>query len=237
MTVSGTITYEPSTTSFIEWGFNILGVVQEGEGLTARMYEDGLRALNGLLQTMSAFPHLWTATEGTQVLVADTPSYVVSPRALRILECRYRNTDSQIDVPMTMFSRQEYYDQPNKTTSPSIPVNFYFDPRVADGTLFLWPCPSATTAADYTVKYTYVRFLDIQTASNDTLDIPQQWAEAVAFNLARRLMTQYPVNDAGLANEVRAQAGEYWARLSMWDNEPASLFLQPDYLGTSYRGP
>lgn len=226
MTSSGTITFEPTTSEFVTWAYNILGVAQEGEALDATMYQNGLRALNGLIQTLSAFPHLWTATEGSVALAADTPSYVVSPRALRILECRYRLNG--IDVPMQMFSRQEYYDQPNKTISPSIPVNFYFDPQVATGTLYLWPCPSTQAAAQYTIHYTYQKFLEIQTATNQTLDFPQQWAEAIAFNLARRLMTQYPVNDPNLANEIRAQAGEYWARLTAWDNEPASLFMQPE---------
>lgn len=232
MTTSGVIQYEPSTNSFIEWAFNILGVAQEGEALSARMYQDGLRALNGLIQTMSAFPHLWTYEEGSLALVADDPSYVITPRALRITDCRYRLNG--IDVPMTMFSRQEYFDQPNKTTSPSIPVNFYFDPKVANGTLYLWPCPSAAAAASYTIHYTYVKFIEIQTATNQTLDIPQQWAEAVAFNLAKRLMTQYPVNDPNLAMNILAQAKEYWDALSAWDNEPASIHLMPDYLGQNY---
>lgn len=226
MSTSGTISYEPTTSQFIEWGYNLLGVAQEGEALTPTMYQNGLRALNGLIQTLSAFPHLWTATEGSVTLIADTRSYIVSPRALRILECRYRLNG--IDVPMTMFSRQEYYDQPNKTTSPSIPVNFYFDPKVETGTLYLWPCPSAQAAAQYEIHFTYLKFLEIQIASNQTLDIPQQWAEAIAFNVARRLMTQYPVNDPNLANEVRSQALEYWLRLTAWDNEPASLFMQPE---------
>ncbi len=227
MTSSGITTFEPTTSEFVEWGFNILGVAQEGEALTPMMYQNGLRALNGLIQTLSAFPHLFTATEGSLALVGDQPSYVVSPRALRILECRYRFINSGIDVPMTMFSRQEYYDQPNKTTSPSIPVNFYFDPQVETGTLYLWPCPSATAATQYTIHYTYLKFIEVQTGTNQTLDFPQQWAEAIAFNLARRLMTQYPVNDPNLANEVRAQAAEYWARLTAFDNEIASLYMQP----------
>ncbi len=226
MSTSGVTTFEPTTSQFIEWAYNLLGIAQEGEALTPTMYQNGLRALNGCIQTLSAFPHLWTATDGSVTLIADTPSYIVSPRALRVLECRYRLNG--IDVPMTMFSRQEYYDQPNKTTSPSIPVNFYFDPKVATGTLYLWPCPSAQAAAQYEIHFTYLKFLEIQDATNQTLDIPQQWAEAIAFNLARRLMTQYPINDPNLSANLLAQAGEYWTRMTAWDNEPASLFMQPE---------
>lgn len=227
MTTSGTITYEPSTLQVIEAGFNILGVGQEGEALTPRMYQDGLRALNQLIQSMSAEPHLWTYEEGSVTLVANQPSYTVSPRALRITDCRYRLNG--IDVPMQMMSRQEYFDQPNKTVAPSIPVSFYFDPKVADGTLYLWPCPSTTAAAQYTIHYTYVRFLQIQSASSDTLDFPQQWIEAVSWNLARKLMTQYPVNDPNLAQIIVGTAKETMDALKAWDNEPASLFMQPDY--------
>lgn len=225
MTTSGTILYEPTTTSIITAAFNCLGVAQEGEALTPLMYQNGLAALNGLIQTWSAEPHLWTATEGSLTLVADQAAYTVSPRALRVLECRYRLDG--IDVPMGMFSRQEYYDQPNKTVSPSIPVNFYFDPKVETGTLYLWPAPSSQTVSlGYTIHYTYVAFIDIMTATNQTLDFPQQWIEAITWNLAKRLSTQYPVNDPNLMKAVWAMAAETYGSLRMWDNEPASLFMQ-----------
>lgn len=224
MSTSDVILWEPTTTQFVEWGFSILGVAQEGEALTPRMYQDGLRSLNGLIQSLSAYPHLFTATEGTVTPVASQAAYVVSPRALRVLECRYRL--SGIDTPMTMFSRQEYFDQPNKTVSPSIPVNFYFDPQVSNGTLYLWPAPSAAFVASYSIHFTYLRFIDIQTASNQSLDIPQQWAEVIAYNLAKRLASQYPVNDPNLLRLILSQADETLARLAAWDNEPASLFMQ-----------
>lgn len=224
MTTSGQITYEPSALEIIEAMFSTLGIAQEGEALSPRMYQDGLRALNGMIQTYSAHPHLWTYTQGSVTLVASQAAYVVSPRALRIVEVRYRRNG--IDVPMTMFSRQEYYDQPNKTVSPSIPVNFYFDPKVSNGTLYLWPAPSVTAAAQYTIHYTYIRFMDIITETNQTLDLPQQWIEPIIWNGAKRLMSQYPVNDTSLMQLILSQASEYEARLMSWDNEPASMFMQ-----------
>lgn len=227
MTVSGAITYEPTVLEVITGMFNVLGIAQEGEALTPQMYTDGLRAYNGVIQTWSASPHLWTLEEGSLTLVSGQAAYTVSPRALRITSCRYNLNG--IDTPMRMFSRQEYFDQPNKTVSPSIPVNFYFDPKVENGTVYLWPAPSATAAADYTINYTYVRFIDIVNDTAQTADFPQQWFEALTWNGAKRLMTQYPVNDPGLAQIVLAQAGDYEARLRQWDNEPASVYFQVDY--------
>jgi len=228
MTTSGTITYEPTVLEIVNGAFSILGIAQDGEALTPRMYADGLRALNGLIQTWSAKKHLWTEVEGSLTLVASQAAYVVSPRALRVLSCRYRLNG--IDTPMTMFSRQEYFDQPNKTSSPSIPVNFYFDPKVDDGTIYLWPAPSATAVANYTIHYTYVKFMDIATDTGETIALPQQWIEPVMWGTAKRLLTQYPVNDPNLMQLVLSQAAEYEASLSQWDNEPASLFMQVDYI-------
>lgn len=228
MTTSGTVAYSLTASELIEAAFNNLGIAQEGEALTPRMYQDGLRGLNLLIKTWGAHYRLWIMEEGSLTMTADTPSYVITPKPLRIVEARYRQTTSQIDVPMTEFSRQEYFDQPNKTTSPSIPVNFYFDPQTTTGTLYLWPCPSATVAADYSIKYTYVRRMESMVSTNDELDMPQEWQEAVTWNLSKRLAAQYPVNDATLLNLIIGMATETYQALMGWDNEPASLFMQPE---------
>lgn len=227
MTTSGVTTFSLTTTQIIERAFNRLGVAQEGEALTPKMYQDGLAELNLLINEWNANEHLWIQEEGTVALVADDPSYVVSPRALRVWNCRYRLNG--IDVPMTKFSRQEYLDQPNKAVSPSIPVNFYFDPKVDEGTLYLWPAPSAqTVAAGYTVHYDYFRFMAIHVNTNDTVDMPQQWQQALIWNLANNLETQYPVNDPRLADKVERRATQTYAAIEGWDNEDASLFMQVD---------
>lgn len=229
MSTSGITTLSLTTTQIISRAFRRLGIAQEGEALTPNMYEDGREELNLLINEWNAKPHLWINEEGSPTLIADQPSYVVSPRALRITDCRYRLNG--IDTPMRMLSRQEYYDQPNKTVSPSIPVNFYFDPKVDAGTLYLWPAPSSTSVTNYTVHYSYVRLMAIMVDSDDTVDFPQQWLQPIIWNLADNLQTQYPVNDPNLANKISNRAISSFASLSQWDNEPASLYMQPDYNG------
>lgn len=226
MTTSGTTLYSLSTLEIIEAAFANLGIAQEGEALTPRMYTDGLRGLNLLINTFNAHPRLWIYTEGALALVVGQAAYVVSPPALRVTDVRRRT--SGIETPMNMISRQEYYDQPNKTENPSTPVSFYFDPQVSQGTLYLWPSPDSQAVTQFTVTYTYIRRMDVMTSTNDTLDMPQEWLEPVIWNLAKRLLPQYPVNDGSLAQIILGQAGESYANLMAWDNEPASLFMQPD---------
>jgi len=64
--------------------------------------------------------------------------------------------------------------------------------------------------------------------SNDTVDMPEEWQETVVMNLAKRLRLKYPVNDASVSAEIDRAADELFAKMKAWDNEPTSIYLQPD---------
>jgi hypothetical protein len=228
MAVSGTTSYNLTEAEIVEAAFNVIGVGAEGEALTARMYSDGRRALNLMLKTWGANERLWLKAEGTVAMVADQAGYsLTAPRPMRILGVRRRL--SGIDTPINELSRQEYFDQPNKTTPSGIPVSWYFDPQQAAGVLYLWPAPSASCVAQQTIHMTYLRRIADMTASSNDLDMPQEWLEATVWNLAARLMTQYPVNDPNLGAMVISGAKGLYDDLAGWDNETASLYMQPDF--------
>lgn len=233
MAVSTDSDFNLTASQIVETAFNTLGIAQEGEAMTARMMQDGMRALNLLIKTWGAADHLWTETEGTVTMVADQAAYNISPKPMRVLSMRRRLNG--IDTPMTEMSRQEYFDQPNKTVSPSVPVSFYYDPQQATGTVYLWPAPSAATVAQYTINMTYLRRMANMDNNTNDLDMPQEWLEAVIWNLAVRLMAQYPANDPNQAGLIMAMAKELYDNLKGWDQEPASLFFQPDMQGRFQR--
>lgn len=228
MSTSGTQNFNLVANEVIRSAFEVLGIAAEGEAVSADMYRRGKTALNLMIKSWGAQEHLWLKTERSLMMVGAVPFYSLIPRAMRVISARRRNIQSQIDVPLIEMSRQEYFDMPNKTASPSIPTQFYYDPQTTAGTLYLWPCPSVDTAAQYEIELTYLRRMDDIDASNDDLDIPQEWLEAVVYNLAQRLMFQYPVNDQGMASRIDQQAAMLFSNLSGWDNEPASIFLQPE---------
>jgi hypothetical protein len=222
------VSYDLTLTAseIIDKAFHILGKASEGEALTARMYADGKSSLNLLLKTWEAQPHLWTLTEGTLALVASQAAYTLSPKPMRVISVR--RLQDGYETPLNEMARQEYFDQPNKTASPSTPVSFYYDPQLTTGALYLWPAPSADAVSNFTISYTYWRRLSDVVNSNDAPDTPQEWLEALAWNLASALETEYPVNDNRLANKIDARAAGLYATLKAFDNEPASLFMMPD---------
>jgi hypothetical protein len=119
------------------------------------MYEDGLSSLNLIIKSkLRTTDRLFLRTAGSVTLIADTEVYAQAS-ALRMLSVRRRDSNDD-DTPMQELSRQEYEDLPNKTSSSSIPVAWYFDPQQASGTLYVWPAPSSTAASDFTLATTYL---------------------------------------------------------------------------------
>lgn len=215
-----------TSAEIVNKAFHILGKASEGEALTPRMAADGQSSLNLLIKTLGAASHLWTTEEGELTMVAGTAAYVISPKPMRILSARRHQ--SGIDTPMNELARSTYFDQPNKTESPSTPVSFYYDPQRDTGTLYLWPAPASTIISTVTIRYTYLRRMDDMDASNNDLDMLQEWLQAICWALASDLETEYPVNDPRLANKIDAKAAQLVAGMKGWDLEPASLFFQPE---------
>ena len=75
---------------------------------------------------------------------------------------------------------------------------------------------------------TYLRRMADFLATTDNLDAPQEWLQTIIWNLANDLETQYPVNDARLAVKIERKAALLYQALTGFDNEPASLYMQPD---------
>lgn len=230
MAVSGSYDFTMTANEIIAAMFNKLGVGSEGEALTARHYEDGRRVLNLLVKRWEAAEHLWTESEGSITLIADQASYALatlfSVKPMRVLSVRRMATSSSTETPLTEMSRQEYFDMPNKAQS-STPNSFYYDPQRATGTLYLWPPANTAIAGAQTLNVTYLRRMADFDGASDEADMPQEWLDALIWNGADALEVEYPVNDQRLASKITAYAVDTFTALKGFDNEPASIFLQP----------
>ncbi len=228
MTTSGTTAYNLTALEIIEKAFHRLGKAAEGENLTDRMYTDGRSSLNLILKRMGTNEHLWLRTERSVTLIASTASYVLTPKPMRIISVRRRLTASLIDTPISQLSRQEYYDLPTKTAPATVPVSWYFDPQLSIGTLYVWPAPSAAVAAAQTLELTYLRKIEDMTNTNNDLDMPQEWLDAIVWLLADDLETEYPVNDTRIAQKIERRAAQSLLALEAFDTELANVYMEPE---------
>lgn len=229
MSTSGSTDFTETARGVVKDALVLVGVCQKDEDPDADDAALGLKHLNLMLKTWGADPEpkLWLVTEGTQALSDATASYTLTS-ARKVLSVRRRV--SGIDLPMHRWSRQEYFDQPNKSAT-GYPVNYYFDPQRASRSLYVWPVPDATIAAAATLYYTYLRVIeDADDLSND-LDVPQEWLEVIVYGLAARLSMPYKMHIADLngAKRLEERAASLYAQLSAYDDEDSSVYLQPNF--------
>lgn len=146
-------------------------------------------------------------------------------RAMRILQVWRRDT-SDIDTQLTAIGRQEYDNLTDKTNK-AVPVQYYYDPQLSAGYLYLWPTPD--DERDRFV-FKFQRTLEDFDASADNPDFPQEWYFALVYNLAAHLAIKYE-RDANKVSQLVALAGSSKSAAESFDVETTSLFIQPDLGG------
>lgn len=188
MATSGSTDYSLNARDVVTQALRLVRVVPVFGSVPAEHLEQAIATLNLMLKGFEANgPFIAHQTVGSVALVANDADYALSPRPYRIIEARYRDANGR-DLPMHELTRSEYYDLPIKTT-PGTPTQWYYDPQVSTGTLYVWPVMAAPTTE--TIQFTYQRvFEDIDNPAND-LDIPQEWTEMVVYNLADLLLDVY----------------------------------------------
>jgi hypothetical protein len=149
-------------------------------------------------------------------------------RPLKIVDARRYNIASATDTPISesqgsLMARLDYMALPNKAQTGTINRAFY-DAQRDTGYLHLWQPP--TTVTDL-VKFTWHRpIMDFDSAA-DNPDLPQEWFDALAFNLAVSLAPEFDVPTEKL-QQVAMMAASYLEDVQGDDREGESLFMQAD---------
>lgn len=243
MAVSGSTDFKSTAVTIIEDARRLLGVHAEEEPLQAHEQVTGLRWLTRMLKTWEADPDLgtWLLTEGTLALVASTASYLFGAGGA-FTTVPFEMTDSiriyrgGSNVPMTRMTRQDYYALPNPDNT-GFPTQWFYDRQRDSGTLYVWPSPDTTAG---TLKFTYRRRIMDLDAGTDNFDLPPEWEDAIAYNLAMRLIPVYGRGGTPEAQQVIAMAQSTLAALKASDihDDEGSLFVGPDdrdpYRGRRY---
>lgn len=227
MATSGSVDFNMTARQIATAALELIGAVAIGDTPDANDAAKALEQLNLMVKTWGAdpAPKLWQLTEASITLLDATASYSITA-ARKVLEVRRRT--SGVDIPLQMYSRQEYYDEPSKAATGN-PRAWYFDPQRATRTLYVVGVPDATIAAASTLRYTYIRVLEDLDALDNDFDVPQEWLEVLQYGLAARLTLPYKthLSDPTAAAKIEERAASLYAQLSAYDDEGGSVYLQP----------
>lgn len=164
----------------------------------------------------SALPS--AAASGNTVYVYTTPP----PRPLALFDCRYQTTQSDNEIPIHLFSRQEYLKQTDKTSQGSV-VQAHYQPLLDNGKVYVW---QPTNSVKSVMRFSYQRPIEIFTGSSNNPDFPAEWYLALAFNLAKVLAPEYKT-PADVRAENKDLAAEYLADAMGFDNEMGAIQVCP----------
>lgn len=178
-----------------------------------------IKLINGLQVTLTvALP--FASKSGSSIFTFTN----LIKRPNRILSCRRKTFLQDNEIPVLSWSRQEYFNQVNKASQGTV-VNCYYSPQLTNGRIYVWQ--TANSVNDF-LRFTFERPMDIITSGDDDIDFPEEWLEAIVYNLAFRLADDYNVPFAK-ADRVGQKATQFLDDLLGWDEEMESLNLQPDF--------
>lgn len=184
MATSGTDVYAFTARNCITFALRKLGIVAQTATPTATQAQNALVDLNLMLKAWMKYENLWRIEQESVTPLANTASYTLtSQKPHRIAASRWRNT-SGTDLPMTLMTREEYFDLPVKTAT-GLPTMYYVDYQRSVPVLYIWPVPSSVTTE--TIQLTSFRRFEDVTSLDEDIDIRQEHFEGVAYNLAKRL--------------------------------------------------
>lgn len=143
-------------------------------------------------------------------------------RPLRVLDALYRQIGGN-DIPVRVISREEY-NRFGLKTSQGTSIQAYYDPQVNSGTFSFYPVPADSVGQMY---IEFQRPIDDFVNSTDDFDLPQEWGEAIVWNLAMRLIPDYRVPEM-TANRIERLAEKFLKEVTDWDQEQASIYFQPN---------
>lgn len=145
-------------------------------------------------------------------------------RPVRMLQLRYASSLTASEIPSNRWSRDEYFDQPDKDSSGTV-VQWYYSPQTNDGELYVWQVASSI---DSLCRFTYVKPALVYTDQQDTLEPPSEWFMALKWAIAAEVGPSYGLPDNRQVI-LEAKAQNALDKALAHDNEYSSMYFQPDF--------
>lgn len=129
---------------------------------------------------------LASAAASGNYVYAYTPTTDEVKHPEHIMNVRLHKSDGS-EFTMRPVSRQEYMELTDKDTEGA-PYAYYFDKQLSNPVLYVYVEPSSLRE---NIRFDYVKTLEDADATTDNLQFPDEWLEALTYNLALRLASPF----------------------------------------------
>lgn len=234
MATSGSTDWTLNRDQVIKGALRKLAVLPSGGSPTTAQTNDASDALNALIKAFHAdgMP-VWKITSTDFSTVDGTSSYTVgvgqtvnAAAPLKVYQAFYTPSGG-VNTPLNIYNRYDFNELPQGSSYEGVPVNLYYQPLGATGTIKLWPTPSDSTTT-ITIHY-QAPFEDMDAGTND-FDFPSYWIQALIYNLAWSLAPEYGIPPQD--RNILAAEAKYWKDQALsYGSEEGSLYLSPNKEG------
>lgn len=176
----------------IEQSLRLINEPGRGVSISSADANDALSSINNMLSSWSADSLIIPSkTTESITLTAGQSSYtwgsggdITTTRPLYLESAR--TTDNNYDYPIRMIDENEYNGISYKSSSQR-PERAYYEPNYSLGNLYFDNSPNKA----YTVTITSMKAISEIAALTTTVDLPNEYKQAVVFNAAVLLAPEY----------------------------------------------
>ena len=180
----------------IKRAMRLIGVYAVGESLSSDEANDGLTALNAMLDSFANDKQvIYAPTLDTIAWAPSQPSYtigpsgtVVSDRPVTLLTSCYFDWGG-VSYPLTPITVDEYNQITLKSQAQEIPEFIWCNPTYPNSTITLWPTPTASISVKVWSNKILLNIPDLTTV----IDLPPGYRDFIDYNLAERLAPEFDV--------------------------------------------
>lgn len=232
--------------TLITGALKLIGALAQGETPPAADVQDGLVILNGLMDAWRAERlTILNTTRNVYTLTAGTQTYTLGPTgsgATLICTSQTRpiwlqnasiipaGTDPAVEIPIDLWTDQDWATQRVKSVQSSIPTAVYYNEDFPTGSLSFWPVPNVACQA---VLYWPQALVEFATLTGEYALAPG-YEDAIKYNLAVRLAPEFgrPLDPTVAALAVNALAIVKRANKTLYDMRCDPAILQAATRGT-----
>jgi hypothetical protein len=200
-----------------------LGAIGSSDELEDNEGERMLRRLNSMMQSWSVEGNLFMEASATATITGGTGAATMPGDVRDILSVRHV-VSSTNKRQLFQWNKDQYLQLPNRATVGNPTIYYYSQQGDGGDVLRIWPVP----AADITLELDYSRRPFIAETPEDTLDVPQEWHEAIYMGLAARCASMFGADRVSpqTVARIEARAAQLYQRLLDADR-PDSYYFEP----------